>query len=174
VKKVLLILAALIIGSNFIFAQAQIKIGYVDSQAILSQYSEAIKAQGDLDALTARWSAQIDSMTMDLQRQYQDYQKQAANMPEDRRMQIQQELVKQEQDIIEFRNQKFGQRAGEIYQRQEEIFEPVRKKIYLAIEQTAKEEGMQFVFDKANDLLLLYADTAFEITFKVLDKLKRG
>ena len=48
-------------------------------------------------------------------------------------------------------NQKFGQPNGEIYQKQDTIFEPVKKKIYAAIEQVAKEEGMQFVFDKSGD-----------------------
>ncbi|NNG26892.1 MAG: OmpH family outer membrane protein, partial [Ignavibacteriaceae bacterium] len=43
-----------------------------------------------------------------------------------------------------------------------------------AIEQVAKDEAMQFVLDKSGDIILLYADAAFDITFKVLDKLKRG
>jgi len=33
---------------------------------------------------------------------------------------------------------------------------------------------MKFVFDKSGDILLLYADAAFDVTFKVLDHLKRG
>jgi outer membrane protein len=171
VKKILLLVTALFLTGNM---YAQIKIGYVDSQTILSQFSEAIKAQGDLDALTTKWQSELENMTMDLQKQYQDYQKQAANMPEDKRAQVQQELVQKEQNILEYRKQKFAQQTGEIYQKQEEIFEPVRKKIYAAIEQVAKEEGMNFVFDKATDVVLLYADASFEVTFKVLDKLKRG
>lgn len=171
-KKYLLSLIVLMLGCSASFAQA--KLGYVDSQVILNQFSEAIKAQGDLDALTSRWSSQLDSMTMALQSDYQDYQKQAANMPEDRKLQVQQELVQREQAILEFRKQKFGQQTGEIFQRQEEIFEPVRQKIYKAIEAIAKEEGMNFVFDKSSDVILLYADTTFDITYKVLDKLKRG
>jgi len=59
-------------------------------------------------------------------------------------------------------------------QKQEEIFNPVKKKIYTAIEQVAKSEGMQFVFDKSGDIVLLYADSSFDITYQVLDKLKRG
>ena len=42
------------------------------------------------------------------------------------------------------------------------------------IQEVAKEEGMNFVFDKAGDVLLLYADAQYDITYKVLDKLKRG
>jgi outer membrane protein len=172
VKKYLLAITFLFLGSQLLSAQA--KLGYVDSQIILTQLPEAIKAQGDLDALTSRWSNQLDSMTVSYQESLADYQKQANTMTEERRLSAQQELIAKEQAIMDFRRQKFGQQTGEIYQRQEEIFNPVKDKIYKAIEEVAKSEGMQFVFDKSGDILLLYADQAFDITYKVLDKLKRG
>jgi outer membrane protein len=172
VKKFLLAVALIIVSTN-LYAQSPVKLGYVDSQVILTQFSEAIKAQGDLDALTSKWSAQVDSMTLAYQQALADYQKQANTMPEDKKLEAQQKLVAQEQTILDFRRQKFGQN-GEIYQMQEQIFNPVKKKIYTAIEQVAKTEGMQFVFDKSGDIILLYADSAFDITFQVLDKLKRG
>jgi outer membrane protein len=174
VKKFFLAAVLIILSmSSSLFAQSALKLGYVDSQILLSQFSEAIKAQGDLDAITNRWSAQVDSMTLAYQQALADYQKQANTMTEEKKLEAQQNLVAQEQTILDFRRQKFGQN-GEIYQRQEVIFDPVKKKIYAAIEQVAKVEGMQFVFDKSGDIILLYADSAFDITYQVLDKLKRG
>jgi len=172
VRRYLLFL--LLFSAVTIFAQNPQKIGYVDSQIILTQLPEAIKAQSDLDALTSVWSNQVDSMKLALQQQYADVQKQLATMTDDQKQIKQKELIEKEQQIYAYQNQKFGQPNGEIYQKQETIFEPVKKKIYAAIEIVAKEEGMQFVFDKSGDILLLYADAAFDITFKVLDSLKRG
>jgi outer membrane protein len=157
-----------------IFAQSPQKIGYVDSQIILTQLPEAIKAQSDLDALTTQWSDQVDSMKLALQQQYADVQKQLATMTDEQKQLKQKELIEKEQQIYQFQNQKFGQPNGEIYKKQDTIFEPVKKKIYAAIEQVAKDESMHFVFDKSGDILLLYADTSYDITFKVLDSLKRG
>jgi outer membrane protein len=168
------ILFILLISTVTLFAQNPQKIGYVDSQIILTQLPEAIKAQSDLDAMTSVWSGQVDSMKLALQQQYADVQKQLATMTDDQKQVKQKELIEKEQQIYAYQNQKFGQPNGEIYQKQETIFEPVKKKIYTAIEQVAKEEGMQFVFDKSGDILLLYADASFDITFKVLDSLKRG
>ena len=163
-----------LISAVTVFAQSPQKIGYVDSQIILTQLPEAIKAQSDLDALTQKWSNQLDSMKMALQQQYADVQKQIATMTEEQKQLKQKELIDKEQQIYQFQNQKFGQQNGEIYQKQETIFAPVKEKIYAAIEKVAKDEGMQFIFDKSGDILLLYADEAFDITFKVLDSLKRG
>lgn len=160
--------------STFTNAQLAQKIGYVDSEVILKQLPEAIKAQGELDALIQKWNTQVDSMTMVLQKAYADYQKQEATMTEPKKREIQQTLLAKQQEIEEFRRGKFAQGSGEIFQKQEELLKPVKEKVMKMIEVVAKEEGMNFVFDKTGDILLLYADTAFDITFKVLDSLKRG
>jgi outer membrane protein len=174
VKKYLLILLILFLGTGLIQAQTTQKIGYVDSQVILTQWSEAIKAQGDLDAITKKWSDQLDSMTQAYQQSANDYQKQVNTMPEDKKLTAQQKLVQMEQDIMNFRKDKFAQGTGEIYKKNDEIFAPIKDKIYAAIGKVAKEEGMNFIFDKSGDIILLYADSAFDVTYKVLDKLKRG
>jgi len=173
VKSYILVLAFFVLGFTS-FGQAQLKIGYVDSEVILTQFSESIKAQGDLDAITNKWSAQLDSMTLNYQQSIADYQKKAETMTDAKKTEAQQKIVKMEQDIMDFRKAKFTQGSGEVYKKQEELFAPIKAKIYAAIEKVAKEETMQFVFDKSGDILLLYADSAFDITFKVLDRLKRG
>ncbi len=173
-KKYLFILSILFLGAGLTAAQTNQKIGYVDSQVILTQWSEAIKAQGDLDAITNKWSSQLDSMTQSYQQKANDYQKQLNTMPEDKKLAAQQDLVQMEQNIMNFRKEKFSQGTGEIYKKNDEIFAPIKDKIYKAIGAVAKEEGMNFVFDKSGDIILLYADSAFDVTYKVLDKLKRG
>ena len=75
-----------LLSCNFVFGQTTpLKIGYVDSQVILTQYPEAIKAQGDLDALTNQWGAHIDSLNQSLQKAYSEYQKIAKTLTAERR-----------------------------------------------------------------------------------------
>jgi len=174
VKKYLLFFSFLLLSSGFVLGQESQKIGYVDSQVILTQLPEAIKAQGDLDALTNKWTAQLDSMNKALQQSYENYQKQANTMTEAKKTAAQQDLVEQQQAMENFRRDKFAQQTGEIYKKNEEIFAPIKKKIFKAIEEIAKKEGMKFVFDKAGDVVLLYADASYDITYQVLDILKRG
>lgn len=176
VKRYFLIFALFIFAaSTFAQTPATIKLGFVDSEIILKQLPEAIKAQGDLDALIQKWNAQLDSMGQSFQEAYANYQKQAATMKEAQKNDIQQKLVAQQQMVEEFRRSKFATGTGEVYQKQEELLKPVKEKVLKTIETVAKEEGMQFVFDKTEQAaILLYADSAYEITYKVLDKLKRG
>lgn len=170
-KKLTLFLALFLAVS----ANAQkLKIGYVNSQQILLQYSEAIKAQSDLDAIVKKWNSHIDSLTTQLQNKYSQFQQQAQSMTPQSQEAAQQELVKLDQEINKYRQEKFGQPNGEYFLKEEELLAPVKEKILKAIKKVAKDEKMNFVFDKSGDVLLLYADETYDITFKVLDALKRG
>lgn len=172
-KKFLLAAALLLIISTGSYAQLQQKVGYVDSQVMLTALPEAIKAQGELDQIAKQWYARADTMTAELQNEYAKYQKQQGTMSQDQLQKAQQAIVAREQELNTFRQQKFGQQ-GDLYKKQEELFKPVKDKIMRGIQEVAKEESMTFIFDKSGDIVLLYADETFDITYKVLDKLKRG
>lgn len=151
-----------------------LKIGYVDSEIILEQFPEAIKAKSDLEGLVTKWRKEADSMTTVLQTAYADYQKQASTMTPEKQKEAQQNIVGKEQSLQQYREQKFAQPNGEYFVRQEQLMAPVKQKIFKAIDEIAKEETMHYVLDKAGEVVVLYADAQFDITFKVLDRLKRG
>lgn len=170
----------LIVLSFSIYAQqtqpAQLKLGYVDSEVILAQYPEAIKAKSDLEGLVAKWRKDLDSMQTDLQKLYADYQKlsQEKNVKQDDLQKSQKNVLEKEQRAQQFQQSKFAQPNGEYFVRQEQLMKPVKEKIFKAIDEVSNGENMQFVFDKAGEVVLLKADAQFDITFKVLDLLKRG
>ena len=132
--KTLQYLFFFLILSGILFAQNSQKIGWVNSEIILQQYPPAIKAQSDLDALTAKWTKSLDSMTTALQTSYAEAQKQFTNMTPDKQREVQQDLVQKEQSMQQFRQQKFGQPNGELFIRQEEFLKPIKAKISDAID----------------------------------------
>ncbi|MCX7875350.1 MAG: OmpH family outer membrane protein [Melioribacteraceae bacterium] len=172
----------LIIFSLFLFTatmfaqQTSIKIGYVDSEVILAQFPEAIKAKSDLEGMVAKWRKDLDSMQTELQKEYANYQKvsQDAKAKQDDIQKLQKNIVEKEQRAQQFQQSKFAQPNGEYFLRQDQLMKPIKEKIFKAIDEISKEENMQFVFDKAGDVVLLKADPQYDITFKVLDLLKRG
>lgn len=172
--KTLQFLLIFLLISVSLFAQTNQKVGWVNSEVILQQFAPAIKAQSDLDALTSKWTKSIDSMNTDLQTAYAEAQKQFTNMTPDKQREVQQQLVQKEQLMQQFRQQKFAQPNGELFIKQEEFLKPIKAKILDAIDAVRQKEGMNFVFDKTGDVILLFADPQFDITNAVLDKLKRG
>ena len=173
-KKALLFFSLAILLVGTVNAQSQ-KIGFVNSQVIFAQLPEAIKVQSDLDALIQKWQKSLDSMTTSLQAAYADYQQKESTMAAAKQQEVQQELVGKQQRLERFRQEKFSQPNGEAFVKQEEMLEPIRTKVIKAIDDIAAQEKMNFVFDKSESIPLLpHADDEFDITFKVLDKLKRG
>lgn len=170
-KKVLILFFAVSLVTTF--AQTQ-KTGYVNTQTIMEQYSGAIAAQAKIDGILSNFTGQRDSMTQSLQTAYDNYQKQQGTMTEERKAQVQQDLVRKQQELQQFEQVKFSQPNGEIYVENERIMAPVREKVKTAIDAVAKDMGYTFIFDKSSEVLLLYADDAFDITLEVLLKLKKN
>jgi Skp family chaperone for outer membrane proteins len=56
---------------------------------------------------------------------------------------------------------------------QENFLTPIRDRILLTIKEVSKDEKFNFILDKVNPALL-YADDKFDLTFKVLDKIRRN
>ena len=168
-KKVGLILSFVILSSAANFAQ--LKIGYIDSDTIMKQLPEAQDNQKKLDAMIKEWQEELNKMEKDWKDKYDDYQKRKLILSEQKRVEIEKELVQMEDASSKFRQDKFGVR-GELFQKQEELMKPIQNRIFIAIQDVAKENDYDFIFDRSGDILFLYAKDQYDVTQLVLDKLK--
>ena len=154
-------------------ATAQQKIGYVNSEKVLNELPEAKTAQTHLEGVVKAWQDELEKMSKALQAKYEDYQKQQSMMNDASKQTKQKELVDEEQKINQYKQEKFGTQ-GELALQREKMMKPIQEKVFKAIEKMAKDQKLAFVLDKATDVPVLYADPAFDYTFKVIDLLKRG
>jgi outer membrane protein len=152
----------------------QLRFGFVNSSVIMTQFEDAQRAQRQFENIIVGWENELRQKIQGLQEMYDDFQRKQGMMTEQARIEEQQRLIEIEQEINQYRMEKFGQ-GGEIVNEQERIFRPVREKILNAIEVIAQQENLNFVLDKTEDVpVLLFAESRFDVTFKVLDYLKRG
>lgn len=166
-KKYILFALLLISTTSF----AQLKIGYIDSNAIMDQLPDVQDARQRLDALIQEWQAELNRLESEWKVKYDDYEKRKLIMSEQTRAETESELVKLENQIAEYREKKFGTN-GELFQKQDELMKPVQNKVFNAIKEVAQEEDLDFVFDRSGDIMILYAKDKYDITAKVLAKLK--
>ncbi len=168
-----LVLAILFVLSASVYAQTQ-KIGFVNSTKIFQEIPEAQEAQKKLDAIIKPLQDQLEAMQKDFQTKLEEYQKKESMMTDAAKKTSQQELQDLQQKYNDFRLDKFGN-DGSVAKEQDKIINPIKEKILKAIEKVAKEEKYSFVFDQTEQVkVLLYGDAAHELTYKVIDKLKRG
>lgn len=165
-----LLFAALLIVTS-VSVNAQLKIGYVDSDTIMKQLPDAKDAQTRLDAMIAEWREELDNMQSEWQQKYDDYEQRKLIMSDQKRSETEKELVSLENKITSYREQKFGP-TGELFKKQTEIMEPVQNKVFNVIQEVAEEEELDFVFDRSGDIIFLYAKPDYDITALVLEKLE--
>lgn len=150
---------------------SQLKIGYVDSKTIIDKLPDAQDAKQKLDAMISDWKKELTKMEADKKQKEDDFDKRKLIMTEQVRTELEGEIKKLGKQINDFREKKFGTN-GELFQKQEELMKPVQNKVFNAIQDVAKEEDLDFVFDRSGGVMLLYAKNQYDITPQVMDKLK--
>lgn len=161
-----LLIALLFIGGISLNAQSQ-KIGFVDSQILYQNYAPAIKAQQDLQVLQQNWTRSRDSLTQVFQTNVQAYQNQRAMMTPQKQQETEQQLMVQQNTII--------QQEQLVMQKGQSVMKPIRDAVNGAIATVAKNQKMSFIFDKGVEgvvNILHFADSQYDMTYKVLDQLK--
>ena len=150
--------------------QAQLKIGYVDSDTIMDQLQDAQDARQQLDQLIQEWQTELNKQERDWKAKYDDYDKRKLIMSDQTRAETEAEMVKMEQKISEYREKKFGTN-GELFQKQEEVMKPVQNKVFSIIKKVSAEQDLDFVFDRSGGTLMLYAKDKYDITNLVMKAL---
>jgi outer membrane protein len=158
--------------SSLALAQGGQKIGYVDTEVILKQLPEAQDADKKLKEIAVRFQDTLSRMQKDFSERIEQYKKQESLMTADAKRKEEDALKANQQALMQYQEEKFGN-TGEIRRLQESFINPIRDRVLLTIKEVAKDEKMNFVLDKVNPALL-YADEKFDLTFKVLDKIRRG
>ena len=151
--------------------QAQSKIGHINSEAIMQTLPEAIDAQKTLDQLVSQWEGELQKMQADWKKKFDDYDKRKLILTDQARADAERELRELDQSISDYRNKKFGQN-GELFQKQNDVMKPIQNKIFKVLEEIAKEENYDYVFDKSGEILLLYANDKNDLTQKVISRMQ--
>jgi outer membrane protein len=152
-------------------AAAQMKIGHINSETIMQTLPEAIDAQKSIDALVAGWEAELQKMQADWKKKFDDYDKRKLILTDQVRADQEREIRELDQNITDFRNKKFGQN-GELFQKQGEIMKPIQNKMFHVLEEIAKDDGYDYIFDRSGEILVLYANDKYDLTQRVLQRMQ--
>jgi outer membrane protein len=173
VKRLTLMMFACAMSAVLLQAQTP-KIGFVNSGKIFQELPEAQEAQKRIDAMTKPIQDAIEEKEKELQTKIDDYKKKESMMNDAAKKTAQDEILDLEQKYRTFRAEKLGN-DGELAKETDRVLAPLKAKILAGIERIAKEEKYTFVFDKTEQVnILLYGDPSHDLTFKVIDRLKRG
>ncbi|MBL0332843.1 MAG: OmpH family outer membrane protein [Chlorobiota bacterium] len=151
-------------------ASAQ-KLGYVSSAALMDKFPEAKTALGKLSEFQINWLNDIENQEKSIRIQKDSIFNNRLLWSSQERKDADSKLSELISKLSSFRLGKFGEN-GEYEKKQLEIMNPVLDKISKAIEDEAKSQKMDFIFDKSNRTLpMLYSNPNNDISVLVLKRL---
>jgi outer membrane protein len=165
--KFLILFFIVILGANIVKAQ---KFGYVDTDYILGQLTEYKAAQKQLNEISEKWEAEIQTMKVAIDKLYKDYKAEEILLSPSQRKEREDVIVDKEDKLREFEQQKFGVN-GELFKKRQELIKPIQSKISDAITKVAKKNGLDFIFDKSANMNILFSNPKFDRSADVLDEL---
>lgn len=165
--KTLVLALAFIFGTGFANAQ---KYGYIDSDYILQQIPEYAEAKEKLDKLAERWTNEIEKRYDVLNMKKENFAREEVLLPEEEKKKRLEEINKLEEEAMQMQRTRFGVK-GDYFQKRQELIKPIQDKIYDAMQSVASKKKYVFVFDKANQSNLVYADSKYDISDLVLKEM---
>lgn len=163
-KKVISVLAIITLSSFGLKAQ---KIGYVDTDYILTSIPEYKAAQGEIDKLSVDWQKEIEAKYAEIDKLYKAYQADAILLTDDMKKKRENEIINKEKEVKELQKQRFGV-DGELFKKRQELVKPLQDKIYNAVKAVAERSGLAIILDKAGQVSILYANTKYDKSEDVL------
>lgn len=165
----LLVLIAVSLIPVHLFAQ-DIKLGYVDTVKLFSQYSETVEAEKVYKKEVEAWKKKASEMEAEISKLREEIQSQSLMLSEDKLAEKKLELDQKIKEYQQYVNDIFGE-EGQAARRNKELTQPIVEKINAVIAKIAEEEGYTMIFDSAQGNIL-YAKKAMDLTDKVLERLE--
>jgi outer membrane protein len=152
-------------------SMAQTKIGYVDSEKILSSYPAALDAQKKLEAENTKWDQELRKLNDSFHALQGQLDQQSLLLSDAKKKEKQQELEAAAKKIQEFQEEKWGE-GGAFFKRRAEIMQPVIDKINQVIHRIGEEEDYDYILDAVAGNIL-HAKDKYDITELVLEELQK-
>lgn len=166
-KKVIFVISLIVASATLASAQ---RLAYVDSEYILKHIPEYTTAQKQLDDLSTKWQAEVDTQYEEIEKLYQAYQNDQVLLNEDMRRRREDEIVNKEREVKDFQRQKFGF-EGDLYKERIRLIEPIQDRVSKAIQDIAKSENLDLILDKGSEVAILFANPNLDKSNEVITKL---
>lgn len=165
-KKAVIIIAALVLGSTVMSAQ---KYGHLNFGNLISVMPETEAADSQLEAYQKQLVSKGEEMAEAFQQEYGEFVQrvQAGEMPPKEQQERQQALQQKQQEILQYEQEV----VQKVQEKRQELLEPIVKRAEEAIAEVAKENGYVMIFDTSSFNAVLFAEDSTDIMNAVKAKL---
>jgi len=167
VKKIIVLMSLIIISVSY----ADTKIGYIDSQIIMSEYEDVRQVQVELEKEQKRLQTVYEKKLVSLDSLKTAFQTGSIILSEQKKTQMENDMRRKEQEMQAWQLQYFGP-EGELYKLQNELLAPILTNIDKVIRKIGEERSYDYIFDAVQGSIV-YALDSHNLTEDILSELKK-
>lgn len=165
-KKMLLTICALGLVSTAALSAEQ-KIGFVDIRKAIEATKAGKKVKTDLEADFKKREKDLTKQADDIKKMNQDYEKKNLVLSDDAKLKKQQEINEEMQKY----NVAVQKNTGDLRKKEQELMEPIFKKMQTVINTIAKDENYTLILQNRENILFAAKD--IDLTDKVVQKFEK-
>ncbi len=166
-KKIIVLIITILVSISF----SETKIGYIDSQVIMSEYEDVRQVQVELEKEQKRLQTVYEKKLVSLDSLRTAYETGKIILSQQKKVQMENEIVLKEQEIQKWQLEYFGP-EGELYKLQNQLLAPILNTIDSVIRKIGEERSYDYIFDAVQGSIV-YALDSHNLTPDVLEALKK-
>lgn len=152
---------------------ADLKMGYVLSERIFTEYKAYADAQAEFEKFKADWEKRAQDMEAELATLQEEYEQQRLLLSEQKAKEKEEEIRTKGEALQKFVNEILSP-EGKLAQKNMELSKPIYDKINAVVAKIGEEEQYDFIFDASTSGLLWAApDKGYDLTDKVIEVLNK-
>ncbi len=153
-------------------AAQEIKLGYVNTEAVVRSFSGYRDAETQFEKQREAWNQELDSRSRELKAMEEDFKAQELMLSDEKKREKLTELETRRRELEQYYQQIFGP-SGEAARKNEELLRPIFDRVQEIINELGEQEKFTMIFDSSN-LGIAYAAPGVDLTQKVIDRLNAG
>ena len=138
-------------------------VAVIDVNAILENMDDYKNAQSELDKVSEQYRQKIIIEQDKVKAMYNEYEAESVLMTEEMKKNKEDQIIAKEKEIRELQRGYFGP-EGELFQKRQELVQPIENRVFAAITEYTTERGIDLVFDKSSSQGLIFVGDKYNKT----------
>lgn len=149
------------------------KIGVVDTNEILNKLPQYKEAEARLNSQIDTWESELQSLQSEYERKKAAFESEKVLLIGDQLKLREKEVTDLDKNIKTTTSLRFGAN-GEITKLRTNLVQPFQDQIWEAIKTMSEKNGLGIVLDKSNNISVIFLQSKYDYTEKVLSILLKG
>lgn len=173
-RVLLLVTALLFFGLHQSQAQGRsLRVGYIDMDYILENVPEYKEAETQLNGRVQKWKSEIEQKMAAIEDMQRNLDNERALLTKELIEEREEDIKYEREAIYSYQQDRFGP-EGDLMIQKRRLVQPVQDQVFAAVQEISEAKKYDFVFEKSNDLVMLFAAERHDISDQILRSINRA